>query len=320
VIREAEAIGIEDVLIKPISASILFDTAMHLLGAHRKEASRESPETGTHPGLSGAKILLVEDNELNQEVASEILASAGCTVIVAANGEEAIKKVREAAFDIVLMDVQMPVMDGIAATREIRSQSRFTYLPIIAMTANAMREDRDRCLSAGMNDYITKPIDPNAMFATLSRYYEGGEKTRQEEQPSPQEAAPVPEISGIDTEGGLKRVMGNGNLYIDLLRRYSEGQKKAAERIRESLAAGDRPLAERIAHTLKGVSGNIGAAEIQSLAGELEAAINTSKPEGLINGLLDTLSGLLPATIGRIEQAVAETRKIGRASCRERVY
>jgi two-component system sensor histidine kinase/response regulator len=178
VIREAEAVGIEDVLIKPVSASILFDIAMHVLGSNKKEL-REAAETppmdgDLSAGLRGAKILLVEDNELNQEVATEILVNCGCAVVVAANGAEAVSKVGEKDFDLVLMDVQMPVMDGLAATQEIRKLSRFDALPIIAMTANAMKEDRDRCLEAGMNDYITKPIDPEAMFATLLRHYSKG--------------------------------------------------------------------------------------------------------------------------------------------------
>jgi two-component system sensor histidine kinase/response regulator len=312
VIREAEKVGIEDVLIKPISASILFDTAMHLLGANRKER-RESEEDSSQraegsAGIRGAKILLVEDNELNQEVASEILVAAGCTVSLAADGAVAVGKVQETAYDLVLMDMQMPVMDGITATKEIRKLSQFASLPIIAMTANAMKEDRERCLAAGMNDYITKPIDPDAMFATLRRYYACGPA----QNPVPPVTAPpsvageIPTISGIDTEGALRRVVGNKNLYIDLLKRYSDGQREAAAKIREALDAGDRSLAERIAHTLKGVSGNIGAVEVQAVAGELEASIGGMQPEASIAETLQRLASIVTVTIDRIDSGLAK--------------
>ena len=204
-IREAESVGIEDVLIKPVSASILFDAAMHLLGANRKErrvAADEAPSRVERPsGLAGARILLVEDNDINQEVATELLETAGCEVSLARDGAEAVRKVREGPFDLVLMDVQMPVMDGIAATREIRALARFDTLPIIAMTANAMKEDQERCLAAGMDDYITKPIDPDAMFASLRRHLagdaaKGGSQARAVPRPLRAEA---PRIQGIDT-------------------------------------------------------------------------------------------------------------------------
>jgi two-component system, sensor histidine kinase and response regulator len=319
VIMEAEANGIEDVLIKPVSASILFDTAMHLLGANRKErreAAESRPQSAeAQAGLRGARILLVEDNDLNQEVASEILRSAGGVVSLATDGAEAVAKVKEAAYDIVLMDVQMPVMDGLAATREIRKLPQFAALPIIAMTANAMREDKDRCLEAGMNDYITKPIDPDAMFATLQRYYSNSEA-----QPSlhPSDSGDLPEIGGIDTVGGLRRVVGNKNLYIDLLKRYSVGQRGAAAKIREALDGGDRALAERIAHTLKGVSGNIGATEAQAAAGELEAAIGGEQTGAAVPALLERLSSILSTTIEHIDSGLAEAKKIRPGRERER--
>ena len=313
VIREAAAEGIDDVLIKPISASLLFDTAMHLLGANRRE-QRETAETAgkgaeNHASIRGAKVLLVEDNELNQEVASEILVQAGCAVSLAADGGEAVKKVQETDYDLVLMDVQMPVMDGLAATREIRKLSRLAALPIIAMTANAMKEDRDRCLAAGMNAYITKPIDPDALFATMHMYYSSTDMDCFSSPPpvaAPFGAGEISRIPGIDTEGGLRRVVGNKSLYMDLLKRYAEGQRDAGAKIQEALGGGDFPLAERLAHTLKGVSGNIGAAEVQAVAGELEAAIATKRPEPVIDEILGRLSPIVAAAIDRIDSALAE--------------
>ena len=314
-IREAENVGIEDVLIKPVSASILFDTAMHLLGAKEKErreaAEAASSSVGSQEGLRGAKILLVEDNDINQEVATELLETAGCAVSLAKDGAEAVRKVREEAYDLVLMDVQMPVMDGIAATREIRGVSRFDGLPIIAMTANAMKEDQERCLAAGMDDYITKPIDPDAMFAALRRHFArsaalGGTQARAAPRPERGEA---PQIQGIDTREGLRRVLGNKRLYMDLLRRFSEGQSGAAQRIRSALDAGDRDLAERVAHTLKGVSGNIGAAEAQAAAAEIEVAIGEGRPVPELSESLARLDSIVRTAVGHIDAALAEARK-----------
>jgi two-component system, sensor histidine kinase and response regulator len=324
VIREAEAIGIEEVLIKPISASILFDTAMHLLGMHRHErrtvADDEKPEGAGIAAIAGARILLVEDNELNQEVATEILQKAGCLVSLAGDGRAAIERIRSSNFDIVLMDVQMPIMDGIAATMELRSDARFASLPIIAMTANAMTEDRDRCLAAGMNAFITKPIDPVLMFATIAQHYSGKGRRTPSASPSasPSAASPaadcekaalraavaVPAIAGIDVAEGLSRILGNASLYIDLLGRYAEGQRDAAKKISEALASGDRGLAERLAHTLKGVSGNIGVKEAQEIAGEVEAAIAGGR-DAEVPALIPKLDRSVAAAVSGIDAALA---------------
>lgn len=319
VIREAEAAGIEEVLIKPVSASILFDTAMHLLGGARAERREIEDSTlrEAETGMQGARVLLVEDNDLNQEVATEILQRAGCAVSLAADGRQAVEKVESSDYDLVLMDVQMPVMDGLAATKAIRGSPRFASLPIIAMTANAMTEDRDRCLAAGMNDYVTKPIDPEAMFATLRKYYSSA--GRQASQAAPVSFSAVsagrkpaaegrdieiPPIPGIDTLSGLRRVVGNKSLYLDLLKRYAEGQRDAPHNAREALEKGDRTLAERIAHTLKGVSGNIGATDAQAAAAAVEAAIADGKGASDIAVQLDRLEEIAAGAIASIETAL----------------
>jgi two-component system sensor histidine kinase/response regulator len=219
--------------------------------------------------------------------------------------------VREEAYDLVLMDVQMPIMDGIAATMEIRALSRFDGLPIIAMTANAMKEDRERCLAAGMDDYITKPIDPDAMFAALRRHFErtaarGGSQARAAPRP---EGGEAPLIPGIDTRAGLRRVVGNKRLYMDLLKRFSEGQREAVERIRSALDAGDRDLAERVAHTLKGVAGNIGASEAQAAAAEIEAAIGEGRSSLELSESLERLKQIVRTAVGHIDATLAEARK-----------
>jgi two-component system, sensor histidine kinase and response regulator len=171
VLKKAEETGIENVLVKPVTSSTLFDTALSALSADSKTRG----EVGTMPSFDsartrGTRVLLVEDNEINQEVAIGQLEDAEVTVDLAENGESAVRMVQNNEYDLVLMDMQMPVMDGIEATRAIRADPRFDSLPIIAMTANAMAADRERCLEAGMNDHIAKPIDPEELFGVLLRW------------------------------------------------------------------------------------------------------------------------------------------------------
>jgi two-component system sensor histidine kinase/response regulator len=203
------------------------------------------------------------------------------------------------------MDVQMPVMDGLAATREIRASPGFEALPIIAMTANAMSEDRDRCMAAGMNDYITKPIDPDAMFMVIGRFIARANARPADEASRASGPRDIPPIAGVDTIGGLRRVVGNAALYLDLLRRFSEGQRDAPERIGAALAGGERADAERAAHTLKGVAGNIGAAEVQAIAGEVEAAVRAGSEGAGVDPLLGRLEVALSSAIRAIDAARA---------------
>jgi two-component system sensor histidine kinase/response regulator len=171
VLKQAEKNGLENVLIKPVTSSTLFDTIVGIL--------RADQETNGHVEVApafeiartrGTRVLLVEDNEINQEVAIGLLEDAAIQVDLAENGEIAVQMSRQNDYDVVLMDMQMPVMDGIEATREIRSDPRLRHLPIIAMTANAMATDREKCLDAGMNDHIGKPIDPDQLFSVLLRW------------------------------------------------------------------------------------------------------------------------------------------------------
>jgi CheY-like chemotaxis protein len=209
-------------------------------------------------------------------------------------------------FDVVLMDLQMPEMDGYQATAKLRADERFATLPIIAMTAHATIEERQRCLAAGMNDHISKPIDPGMLFDTVARFYKPSEPAALSEpnmvvssaepsgnerresapslpvaavsKPTPGEAMGpdrLPCIAGLDTPDGLSRVAGNQKLYLKILRQFIEQQGPAADEIRVALGKGDTALAERLAHTLKGVAGNIGAPSIQAAAGSLEKLIRS---------------------------------------------
>jgi len=173
VLKTAEDSGLDSVLVKPVTSSTLLDTTLSVLKGDDGHSGIEDEQTEAQfdvAHLRGARVLLVEDNEINQEVALGQLEDAKVQVDVADNGEVAVNMVRSKDYDIVLMDMQMPVMDGIEATRIIRADSRFDQLPIVAMTANAMAADRDRCLEAGMNDHIAKPIDPDQLFGALSRW------------------------------------------------------------------------------------------------------------------------------------------------------
>jgi two-component system sensor histidine kinase/response regulator len=166
--QEALSLGIEHILLKPVAPSTLFDTAIQLMGGQAEAppvALADDADATRRPlaSIAGARVLLVEDNALNREVGTELLAEAGLVVDVAENGEQALERLRESSYDAVLMDMQMPVMDGLEATQIIRTMPGLGALPVIAMTANAMDSDRKRCLDAGMNDHIGKPIDPRGM-------------------------------------------------------------------------------------------------------------------------------------------------------------
>ena len=182
------------------------------------------------------------------------------------------------AFDVVFMDLQMPEMDGFTTTKLLRREPRLHQLPIIAMTAHALVEERQRCLDAGMNDHVSKPIDPDHLLSTLLRWAKPRpQQAREPQQPFSTERASdeviLPEIAGVNLADGLKRVAGNRRLYRDLLRQFAAKQGDAAAQISAALEKGDHKLAERIAHTVKGVAGNIGITEVQSVAQKLEKAL-----------------------------------------------
>ena len=281
VLKQAEESGFENVLIKPVTSSILFDTAVVALGADRERS--EPVQAGPSFDIArmrGARVLLVEDNEINQEVAMGQLEDAEVFVDLAENGEVALRMVRNNEYDVVLMDMQMPVMDGIEATRIIRADPRFDTLPIIAMTANAMASDRALCLDAGMNDHIAKPIDPDQLFGVLMRWIRRTDGAGSIVLPgTPLRTADrrsgdlPPDIKGIDVRAGLTRTGGNLKRYEALLRKFAEQQEGAVQTMRRALAVGDAATAERTAHSLKGAAGTLGAVALSQAASEAEATI-----------------------------------------------
>ena len=315
VIKGAEEAGIVDVLIKPVSPSVLFDSVIRILGGV-VDGTRIAGDVPTDTfeqlaTIKGARILLVEDNDLNQEVATELLQDAGFIVDLAGNGRIALDKVRAADYDIVLMDMQMPVMDGVDATREIRKDARFRDLPVVAMTANAMQGDRDRCMAAGMNDHVAKPIEPEILWKVLLKWIKPRHATAAVLSAKAQAVSDVAVLSGIaglDTASGLRRVIGNKMLYLSMLRKFVTGQKSVLTEIRNALESNLPDTAERHAHTLKGVSGSIGATGLQQLAEKLETAIRERHSREEVDARLDALKMPLEYLITQLENKLPEER------------
>lgn len=288
IMNQAKGVGIEGFLIKPFTPSTLFDTIIGTLGAGQiqSEFNKEEDKWTLKPAenIQGAEILLAEDNVINQQVADELLRQAGAVVTIANNGLEAVNILEKASFDVVLMDLQMPEMDGFQATTVIRKEKRHKNLPIIAMTANALTEDRIQCLEAGMNDHVSKPIDPANLYATLSKWLPEGVGKKPEKKKTEKEtsATELPDtLPGIDIQVGLKNVVGNKKLFVKLLRDFAKDHKEDASAIIAELKDGDGEKAERLAHTVKGVAGTIGANTLFEVAEKLEAAIKAGKKDEL---------------------------------------
>jgi CheY-like chemotaxis protein len=297
IMRQAEEAKLDGFLIKPVSPSTLFDTIMAAFGREVVHFSRDSGQQDTDDlmaaGIQGAHLLLVEDNEINQQVAQEILEGAGLVVRIANNGQEAVNMVNQKTFDAVLMDIQMPVMDGFEATRAIRENAQFKDLPIIAMTASAMTQDREDALASGMNDHVAKPIDVKKLFGVLSRFI----KARSDRSsptppaPTPTRSAPTSEmplpdsLPGIALKKGLGRVNHKVPLFRKILKKFYEEYAHAPAEINTALEDGDAELARRLAHTVKGVAGNIGAEDLQAIAADLEDAIRDEDQEAIHRAL-----------------------------------
>ena len=307
--EEAEKLRMEGFLMKPVTKSMIVDALVNIF-APKGETVVLASSGESVVYLNGVRILLAEDNEINQQIAVELLEGVGAGVTVAGNGLEAVEKLTASptGFDVVLMDLQMPEMDGYQATAKIRADARFENLPVIAMTAHATVEERQRCHSAGMNDHISKPIDPQALFDTLRRWVApvitAGPSPAAVPRTNAGEMLEIPEIRGLDLVGALARVVGNKKLYLDLLRKFVAGQENTPVQIQEALRQGDRSLAERLAHTTKGVAGNIGATNVQEAAGELERAIRLQESSDRVEAVLQIFSRSLADTITEIRQGL----------------
>ena len=270
-----DALGVNVFLRKPLTASSLFDAIVGSQGV-RAHAARRGLDAPLEREFEGARALLAEDNEANQMVAIELLARLGIELDVAGNGRQAIDMAQAspAKYDAILMDMQMPELDGLSATRALRADPKFARIPIIAMTANAMKADLDACLAAGMNDHVTKPIDRKALLATLRRWI----PVRRRPVPSaPQTNAAAatgtsPALDGIDVEGTLQRLGIDRESLDRMLVRFADGQRPTFQQLRAAVEAGDGAAAARQAHAIAGAAGNLGADRLRGAAKALEQA------------------------------------------------
>ncbi|MBF0136602.1 MAG: response regulator [Magnetococcales bacterium] len=305
VLNQAEGIALDALLFKPVSQSTLINVLLELYG---EKFSRESEQVAKDPlteerlqkTLGGAQVLLVDDNHINQQVAQEILESVGLVVTLAGNGQEAIQILESAGpgnIELIFMDLQMPVMDGFTATMHIRKHARYSDLPIIAMTANAMAGDREKSRLAGMNDHVTKPIDIVELFVTLEKWLPPRSRLtpvqsgKEEAVTSPEKYGFIlpPALPGIDLPSALHRVRGNEHLLAQLVIGFCLENAQIIPQLREMLDNNDLDQAIRHAHAIKGASGNLGATEFCAAAGNLEQAIRDHAAIPLLQDALNRL-------------------------------
>ncbi|MET0065725.1 MAG: transporter substrate-binding domain-containing protein [Candidatus Thiodiazotropha sp.] len=285
VMQSAQDAGMDGFLIKPVNPSVLFDAIMQAFNQEFAEESRQRSAGLKLQPLQG-RVLLVEDNPINQQVAEEILQLMGLETTTAGDGYQALELLNDRDFDLVLMDIQMPGMDGYETVRRIREQQRFSSLPVIAMTAHAMSGDREKCLEAGMNDHVAKPIEPVRLHATLQNWLQTSQEPPQVAPISPAETlqAEFPHrLPGIDLTWGLQRIGGNRRLFAKLLVDFLSHHGDALQRFRELFLSNQRDDARRELHTLQGVSGNLGGLDLQQAARELESQLLEDE-DGLLQG------------------------------------
>ena len=297
----AEEAGIDAFLVKPVSRSLMLDTIMGIFGRKAgDEYSAPDFPTRRYPSqvsqelkaIQGARVLVVEDNEINQQVASELLEQAGMVVVVAENGQKGLEAVQSFTYDLVFMDMQMPVMDGYTATKEIRKWEETlpdvragnrSGIPIVAMTAHAMVGEKEKCLAAGMNDYLSKPIDQDKLYALLLKWIKPGGRDvfRIREKPvANDDDVLLPcALPGIDLADGLKRLGGNRKLYLKLLKDFANKYGMVVKEIENAIQSGNLLAAKNIAHTVKGTAGNLSVTGAQQAALELEEAITKNDAE-----------------------------------------
>lgn len=306
------SVGVEVVLAKPVTPSALFDSLARIFVAQAEDGSgHETLEDRARGHLAGAQVLLAEDNEINQMVAIELLEAVGVRVRVANDGSEALRRIT-ASTDAILMDLQMPGLDGYGATRELLSRPDTRHIPIIALTANSVAEERDRVLAAGMKDFVAKPIEPALLYEALIRWV------------APQRAASAPlgraasaamrppswphsdnfsvgELGGFDVQGALRRHDGNQALLRRLLERFVATQQGTVARIATLAESGDRESAVREAHTLNGLSANLGADAVADAARDVEHALKAQAPH---EALMDRLERSLALALAAAARAV----------------
>ena len=304
--NQVNQLGVKNFLVKPINQSLMFDTIMDTLkGTTTRDVNKEYNDESTMKFQSLLKdklILLVEDNDINQLVAKDILEQAGIHVNIANNGEEAIKYVRANKFDAVLMDVQMPIMDGYNATEIIRKTYSTSELPIIAMTANALKGDREKSIESGMNDYISKPIDPEILFETLGKWLVGNSTQNSEK---PLKKISNEEVEVLDFNRTLIRLGNKQNFYYDLLNKYCDNYSKLVNDFSDMRMNKQYNKAKRFIHSLKSVTGNIGAMKLNKFIIHFEEQYESYDEESLNKNLV-IFSALNEELLNRITNIISK--------------
>ena len=287
---QAERAGIDGLLVKPVNPSLFYDTIMNIFG---NQIGEEINITSSVPeqmpdksealkSIKGARILLIEDNAINQQVATELLEQAGFVVTAVSSGKQGVQAVKRSEYDLVLMDIQMPEMDGHEATRIIREKRSLDSLPIVALTAHAMAGEREKALDSGMNDYLSKPIKSEDLYAVLKKWIKPAERSVPvvEEPPPSKESHELPgELPGINMSEGLENVGGKKRFFKKLLLEFYEDYRTAAGDMMQALMNGQTEYVHRRAHTIKGVAGTIGAEDLMKNASALERAFISDTKE-----------------------------------------
>jgi signal transduction histidine kinase/DNA-binding response OmpR family regulator len=323
-IAEAEQIGIRSFIFKPVKQSALLDAIMEAMGFARPQRIRKA-SLAVDEALKGTKILLAEDNEANRMVAVEVLTQSGFQVDTVENGQQAVDKIRENRYAAILMDVQMPGMDGLQATRRIRAHEvslsqgashKIKHIPIIAMTANAMSGDREECLAAGMDDYLSKPINRLQLITILNKWIGRAQAKaafeKAEDHPGSRDV--IPSVDGIDVQEGLGRLGISWEIFRRMLIDFPKGQENTIKKLSQAVDAGDLQEIRHNAHSLVGAAGTIAATEVLSAARRLEIAAKEERLDvikRLYRAVENSFNRILESIFALAEQsAIIETKKI----------
>ncbi|ENG6168955.1 response regulator, partial [Vibrio vulnificus] len=277
---------VDSLIVKPVNPSNLLDAIMDSYGIEHVTRS-STTATFEKPVFDGQTLLLVEDNEVNQEVAIGLLNGTNLNIITADNGKLAIEALEHHPIDLVLMDMQMPVMDGITTTKAIRERAEWATLPIVAMTANAMQSDVERCHEAGMNDHVAKPINVHNLYQVLSQYLSASNAASHTssscstsgsqsnpDRPASADEDDLPTLSGINIKEAIFNTGGNKESYLSILSRFLEMQLEELPMFKEVVEKEDWDMAARMAHTLKGAAANLGVTPLAQLAVKMEKSID----------------------------------------------
>jgi signal transduction histidine kinase/DNA-binding response OmpR family regulator/HPt (histidine-containing phosphotransfer) domain-containing protein len=309
-VAKVEQLGLPTVLLKPVSRSTLVDTLLRTFGRDALPANPAKSPTTEVEFRPGTRVLIVEDNDINQMVAREVLEQAGIEVAIANNGQEGVDAVMSASFDAVLMDVQMPILDGYEATDAIRAVERFADLPIIAMTANAMAGDREKAIASGMNDHVGKPFDAAELLDVLKRWVSRAPASTSDQPSSKGAETPVlPVLPGLDFTAGLRHAAGNSALFHKVLSGFRDSQRDFATRFSAILADGDVASALRLAHTLKGLAASIGAGALATAAADLETAVDAGRAAAVIQPVLARLETALAEVLAGLDSLLGGNAK-----------